>query len=289
MRIESWVLELFFLPLAYLVLREARIVYGREKASIFLWGSILWTGIIENVAVMMGAYDYFAYANYYSFGGQLIRGYGGWVSWIFFVPLMVCLGWFFLSFPAFMVSIRLFGEKRNIWLKAACAGFMLVSYDVFFDPLAVVNQWWRWTTPALYIHGVPISNWIGWFFILFFFAAVYERTVLQRKGFRWLSGIERLVFRTDTSDLTGMDIWRVGRVFYFRLAAYLPVFFVITLVLSTVTVALWNNKWGPYHSVFPPTPIHRQYSIAPKTTTPHQDLAPQPLQPEGPAQKGGQP
>ena len=251
MRIESWVLELFFLPLAYLVLRDARIVYGRERANIFLWGSILWTGIIENLAVMLAAYDYFAYANYYSVGGQLIKGYGGWVAWIVCVPLTICLGWFFLSFPALMASIRLLGEKRNIWLKAACAGLILVSYDVFFDPLAVVNEWWRWTTPALYIHGVPLSNWIGWFFILFFFGAVYERTVLQLKGFRWLSRIERLVFRTDTSDLSSMDTWRVGRVFYFRLVAFFPAFFMSCMTVTTIIGLNFTNNWGPFTSVFP--------------------------------------
>ena len=259
MRIESWVLELFFLPLVFLVLREARVVYGREQASIFLWGSLLWTGVIENLAVVIGAYDYFAYANYYSIGGKVIEGYGGWVSWVLFVPLFVCLGWFFLSFPALMISIRLLGEKRNIWLKAAIASVILVSYDVFFDPLAVVNEWWRWTTPALYIRGVPLSNWIGWFFILFFFGAIYEQTVLKRKGFRCLARIERLLFRRDTLDLSGLDIWRVGRIFYFRLAACMPVFFAVTLSLSVVTVELWNNRWGPFHSVFPPSSLIKRY------------------------------
>jgi len=278
MRIESWVMELFFLPLVYLVMRDARLVYGRERASIFFWGSILWTGTIENLAVMMGAYDYFAYSNYYSFGGKLIEGYGGWVAWILFVPVSICLGWFFLSYPAMMISIRLLGDKGNIWLKAAVAGLILVSYDLFFDPLAVVNQWWRWTTPALYIRGVPLSNWMGWFFLLFFFGALYERTVLQRKGFKWLSRIERLLFRTDTSDLSDMNMGKVGRVFYFRLAAYLPAFFLISLILSVVTTTLWNNRWGPYHSVFPPTAIHEQYTL-PVDEEARQAVPPVPIPP----------
>jgi len=62
------------LPLVALVFREARLVYGREKASIFLWGSILWTATIENLAVMMGAYDSFAYANTFSIGNFLLLG-----------------------------------------------------------------------------------------------------------------------------------------------------------------------------------------------------------------------
>ena len=86
MRIESWQYDLVFFFFAILMLMEGRKIYGRQGASIFLWGSLLWTGIIENVNTMLGAYDYFAYANYYSFGGKLIQGYGGWISWIVFVP-----------------------------------------------------------------------------------------------------------------------------------------------------------------------------------------------------------
>ena len=72
----------------------------------------LWTAVIENVAVILGAYDYFAYADYYTFGGKTIEGYGGWFSWALFVPLGICLGWFLLSLPALVFSIRLLGEKR---------------------------------------------------------------------------------------------------------------------------------------------------------------------------------
>ena len=69
MRLESWVLDVILWVFFLLMLREARIVLGRERTSIFLWGSILWTGIIENAMVILGGYDYFAYADYYRFGG----------------------------------------------------------------------------------------------------------------------------------------------------------------------------------------------------------------------------
>ena len=268
MRIESWQYDLVFFFFAFLMLREGRKIYGRQEASIFLWGSLLWTGIIENVNTILGAYDYFAYANYYSFGGKLIQGYGGWISWIVFVPAAACIGWFLLSLPAFMISGELLG-KRNIWLKSTFAASMLVSWDVFYDPMAVVNEWWRWTAPGFYWHGVPIGNWIGWFFLLFFFGAIYERTVVQRRGFRWLSGAERLLFRTNTLDLSGMDVYRVGRVFYFRLIAYLPAFFLCCFLVAGVSTALWNNRWGPFNNVFPAVG-QEQYMTAPKGVIPQQ-------------------
>ena len=130
MKLDSWVLDVMLYVFFFLMLREGRLALGRERTSIFLWGSILWTGIIENAMVMLGGYDYFAYAGYYRFGGRLIDGYGGWFAWILFVPLAICLGWFLLSLPAMLISIRLLGEKRSVWIKATFAGVMLVSFDM---------------------------------------------------------------------------------------------------------------------------------------------------------------
>jgi hypothetical protein len=244
------VLEVILYTFFILMLREGRLALGREPTSIFLWGSILWTGIIENAMVILGGYDYFGYANHYHFGGKLIDGYAGYWAWLLFVPLAICLGWFLLSLPAMLISIRLLGEKRSIWVKATFAAVMLVSFDMLLDPISVVNEWWRWTSPGFYLRGVTLGNYIGWFFLLFFFGAVFERTVLQKGGFRWLSGVEARVFRTDTMDLAGMDTGRVGRVFVFRLMAFLPIFFLCCTGVATVTLAIANN-WGPFDSVFP--------------------------------------
>lgn len=250
MKLESWVLDVILYVFFLLMLREGRLVLGRERTSLFLWGSLLWTGIIENVMVIFGGYDYFAYAGHYSFGGKVINGYGGWFSWALFVPLAICLGWFLLSLPALLISIRLLGEKRSIWVKAAFAGLMLVSFDMLLDPISVVNEWWRWTSPGFYLRGVTLGNYIGWFFLLFFFGAVFERTVIQNGGFAWLSGVEARVFRTNTMDLSGMETRRIGKIFYFRLVAYLPVFFLCCMAVATLTLAFANN-WGPFDSVFP--------------------------------------
>ena len=51
-------------------------------------------------------------------------------------------------------------------------------------------------------------------------------------------------------DLTGMATGQVGKVFYFRLMAYLPIFFASCMGVAAVTLAFANN-WGPFDSVFP--------------------------------------
>ena len=250
MRFESYVIEIEFIVFFILVLRTARVIFGREQTSLFLWGSIIWTGAIENICVMTGCYDYFAYVNHYSFAGRLLNGYGGWFSYIFVVPTWVCLGWFALSVPAFVISQRLLRGK-NIWIKTFFASIILVSFDMLEDPIAVVNEWWRWTFPGYFLHGVNIGNYVGWFWILFFFGVLFERTVLERKGFRLLQGIERKIFHVDTSDLSGMDMKRVGTVFYFRIVAFIPIFFICASTVVNMIALLFANNLGPFQSVFP--------------------------------------
>jgi hypothetical protein len=263
MHLESWVLELILTIFFFIMLWETRVVLGRERTSIFLWGSIIWTGIIENVMVMLGAYDYYAYANYYSFGGKLIEGYPGFVLYVAFVPLCICLGWFLLSMPALIFSMRLFGEKRSIWLKAGFAAAILVCFDMLLDPISVVNEWWRWTSPSFYLRGVPIGNYIGWFFLLFFFGAIYERTVLQLGGFRLLNLIEKPIFRMNTLDLTGIDYPKLARIFYFRVIVFLPIFYITCMIVATFVVVNFCNNWGPFDSVFPAASLSRQMMQVP--------------------------
>ncbi len=250
MRLESYLLDIGMFILLPLVLREGGIIFGKKQASIFLWGSILWSGTIENLMVILGGYDYFAYANHYTFGGQVINGYAGWLAFIGVVPLCICIGWFVLSLPAFVISDRLLG-KSNIWLKSVFAAVILVSFDMLLDPISVVNEWWRWTSPGFYFRGVTIANYIGWFFLLFWFGAIFERTVIQLKGFRGLHGLEQRIFHTDTSDLAGMDMKRLGWVFYFRLACFFPLFFLSCMIVSMIVLLLFGNNWGPFDSVFP--------------------------------------
>ena len=262
MRLESWFFDAIFWSSALFIIYQGRRVLGRERLSIFLWGSILWTASIENAAIMCGLYDYYGYSNYYSFAGRVIEGYDGWVSTVLFVPLSVCMAWFLISLPALIFSNRILGQKSSIWLKAAFAAVILVCFDLVLDPIAVVNEWWRWTGPGLYVLGVPVPNFFGWFFLLFFFGAVYERTVLQLKGFRWTSGIEKLIFRTDTSDLSDMEWFRVSKIFYVRLILFFPLFYICSTAVSIPLNLLFPDhwgpfsvNWGPFDSVFPNLPL----------------------------------
>ncbi len=250
LRIESWMAEILFYGFFILVLWQGRKVLGRERTSLFLWGSLLWTLTVENLMVLNGAYDYFAYADYYCAGGSLIGGFSGWACMVLFVPLSISLGWFIFSLPAFIIADRLL-PRSNIWLKATVAAVMLVSLDLLMDPISVVNEWWRWTVPGYYLRGVSIGNYIGWFFMLFFFAAIYERTVIERGSFAWLRPLEKIFFRRSTSDLKKESNQGVGRIFYFRTVAFIPVMVITTILVATIPKQIGYNRYAPFHNVFP--------------------------------------
>ena len=249
LRIESWVFEIVLYLFFVMVLWAGRKILGREKTSLFLWGSLLWTLVVENVMVVIGTYDYFAYANYYCWADKFIPGFSGWAVMVFFVPLSISLGWFLFSLPAIIISERLL-PKSNIWVKAAVAAIMLVSLDMLMDPISVVNEWWRWTAPSLYIRGVCIGNYIGWFFMLFFYAGVYERTVIERGSFTWLRPLEKLIFRRNTSDLSAADIRTIGKLLYFRTVIYIPVMVIVTLLFVQIPTPGFN-RYAPFNNVFP--------------------------------------
>ena len=249
-RVESWLVEIVFYLFFMLILWEGRKILGKEKTSLFLWGSLLWTLIVENVMVINGAYDYFAYADYYSAGGTLINGFSGWACMVLFVPLSISLGWFFLSLPAFIISDRLL-PKSNLWLKATLAAVVLVSLDMLMDPISVVNEWWRWTVPGFYLRGVSIGNYIGWFFMLFYFAAIYERTVIERGSFAWLRPVEKLIFRRDTNNLLVDDLWKLRKVLYFRTIVFIPIMVITTLLFAAVPKQIGYNRYAPFNNVFP--------------------------------------
>jgi uncharacterized membrane protein len=121
---------------------------------------------------------------------------------------------------------------------------------MLLDPISVVNEWWRWTSPGFYFRGVTVGNYIGWFFLLFYFGALFERTVLQLKGFRGLSIIEKMIFKTNTYDLSNTDLRIVANIFYFRLIVFLPVFYLSCALVAGFTAAKFANNLGPFNSVF---------------------------------------
>ncbi len=155
---------------------------GWYKTLIFLFGAIIVSGTGENVNIIMGGYYY---------PGSVFMVY------YYHAPLDICFGWFVIlycgeffshtiisNFNGSLASIGVGTEPEHgvdKWflkttiIRAAFAGLVAVSFDMFMDPVSVFNEWWIWKWYSVYFEGIPIFNYIGWFFNFFF---TYWRTRL---------------------------------------------------------------------------------------------------------------
>lgn len=161
---------------------------GVYKTLIFLFGAIVVSGFVENFASIFGGYYYPA--------TELILFY-------YKCPFDVCLGWFIItyccgyfshiligngqgSFPAWGIGSNLergIDKKffKTTFFRSAFAAYIAVNFDFFMDPVAVENGWWIWETYSFYILGVPLINYFGWFFLVFWFLFFYDLVITHFK------------------------------------------------------------------------------------------------------------
>jgi uncharacterized membrane protein len=114
--------------------------------------------------------------------------------WIFGVPFMDSLSFTFLSFVSYTVALlvtspryrrgwdlRVLDTRRirrspRVWLMAA---LFMVMIDFVMDPLSVLGDRWFlgkifWYDPPGPHFGVPISNYLGWYFVAAVTVALFQ-------------------------------------------------------------------------------------------------------------------
>lgn len=125
------------------------------------------------------------------------------------VPLIVPLAWFAVGVPALEVAGRVTGGRvgsgrirsgrsggragrhagrsadwfssggprlgpmLSRWVVAALA---LTAWDLFLDPQMVAEEYWAWAGDGAY-GGIPLTNYVGWFFSALVVLAVADRIV----------------------------------------------------------------------------------------------------------------
>ena len=77
------------------------------------------------------------------------------------VPLSVSLAWVGLIY-----SLMIIGERLRLpwWSRILATTLIALSLDWGMDPVAVHIGAWTWSRPGAYF-GVPLFNFVGWFFI----------------------------------------------------------------------------------------------------------------------------
>ncbi|MCX6991302.1 MAG: carotenoid biosynthesis protein [Chlamydiae bacterium] len=87
---------------------------------------------------------------------------------IFGVPLFIPVAYGYLIYSGNLLLVAIskrFLKKSNLWLLAILSGFILTLKDVVTDPIhSTIQSEWIWRMGGAYF-GVPIHNFIGWFFV----------------------------------------------------------------------------------------------------------------------------
>jgi uncharacterized membrane protein len=160
--------------------------YGFWKSFLFLTGSFIYTGLEETIWVYVGyqgslgipafltgtIYPPTYYWNYYKA-----------LTWFLAIPVNACLGWYFIAYGTIYLVEKVIPEwdvstNKGLIKMSLVAGLLAMNMDLFIDPIMTRNESWYWLTTLnqnLYVLGIPITNFIGWFLLIFLFSMYWNK------------------------------------------------------------------------------------------------------------------
>src|SRR5437588_5943112 len=162
------------IPLAFALLHGA-VRYRWSGILILLVLCLVVSNVLENTSILtgfpFGHYDYTS-----DLGPKL-----------FLVPLLIGPAYFGTGYLAWVLSTVLIGEVRpkGSWLSTFAvpfiASFMMVAWDLGMDPTSsTIRHSWIWEQGGGYF-GVPLTNYLGWFFTVYVFFQVFALYLRLRK------------------------------------------------------------------------------------------------------------
>src|SRR6266705_4348532 len=169
------------IPLVLLIPIVFGLVHGALR---YKWSGILTfivmclvlSNILENTSILTG----FPFGHYHytdALGPKL-----------FLVPLLIGPAYFASGYFAWVIGNVLVGELRrgsSAFLTVAVpfiAAFVMVMWDLTFDPRAsTIQHQWIWEQAGGYF-GVPLTNYLGWFFTVYLFLQLFALLVRFRPG-----------------------------------------------------------------------------------------------------------
>lgn len=141
--------------------------YGLKNMIIFFLITWVISNFFESFSIVTG----FPFGNYhYEMPGPRLAD----------VPLIIMPAYFAMGYVSYMLAQVLTGQYSKklkgvqAFIVPLTASFIMVMWDVVMDPPAsTINQQWIWEDGGNYF-GVPISNYLGWFFVVYAFMQVFS-------------------------------------------------------------------------------------------------------------------
>jgi putative membrane protein len=107
---------------------------------------------------------------------------------LFLVPLLIGPAYLGTGYLAWTLARLILGATEQrlpgyfIFTVPVLASFLMVSWDLSFDPLAsTINHLWIWQQGGNYF-GVPFSNFMGWFLTVFVFFQLFALYLRNRQN-----------------------------------------------------------------------------------------------------------
>ncbi|MDQ1539250.1 MAG: hypothetical protein QOE58_3643 [Actinomycetota bacterium] len=157
-------------------LTHGTVRYGWKGILSFLVLCLVISNAFENLSILTG----------FPFGEYHYTEYLG--LKVFLVPLIIGPAYFSTGYIVWVLATVLVGEVRRggDWVTTISvpfiASFVMVLWDLAFDPSSsTVTKAWIWEQGGGYF-GVPISNYLGWFFTVYLFYQSFALYLHFRKA-----------------------------------------------------------------------------------------------------------
>src|SRR5260221_2086888 len=141
--------------------------YRFRDVLVFAAITLVVSNIFENLSILTG----FPFGHYYYTDGLGPK--------LFLVPILIGPAYIGTGYLSWMLARVILGgtEQRlpgySIFTVPVLASFLMVSWDLSFDPIAsTINHNWIWEQGGNYF-GVPFSNFMGWFLTVFVFFQLF--------------------------------------------------------------------------------------------------------------------
>jgi len=141
----------------------------------FLLLCLVVSNLLENISILTGfPFGYYYYTDV--LGPKL-----------FLVPLLIGPAYFATGYLAWVLSTVLVGDISrtssafNTFAVPFIASFAMVAWDLGFDPTtSTIRHSWIWAQGGGYF-GVPLTNYLGWFFTTYLFFQLFALFLRLRK------------------------------------------------------------------------------------------------------------
>jgi uncharacterized membrane protein len=152
------------LPMAFALLHGSR-QYSWRDILVFSVICLVVSNAFENLSILTGfPFGHYHYSD--ALGPKL-----------FLVPLLIGPAYLGMGYLSWTMARLILGDPRSgegdIFALPVVASFVMVSWDLTFDPIAsTIGHSWIWHDGGAYF-GVPVSNFLGWWLTVYIFFQLF--------------------------------------------------------------------------------------------------------------------